>query len=336
MFLLVATACLAQINPCAFDGYKNQRTIGFKVDRLPDNFDVGTPGDNNTWLFSSLQSATFIQYFLDGAESGKYSVQFPEADYVVKKPDGSEEYIYEDRGKWYTVGRVMLEKDAIEPIVLRYKRPNVACMMAADGTSRLTSQSYDIERTNKEGIKEIFVVQENQSEVVDAKGRLYLPQGIFDAYRVKKDVTVNTTLSASLVPFDIEGYTTYLFLDEVTEEVLLELRMDAAGEIEWASYKADDSFVPTKPKVGNNQFTLYPTTSFGDIRMDFVNFEKGEYTFEVYNIIGKKFWSTRYQISGDMTLKEDLTFLPKGTYMYTISDRNRNNLITRRFAIINP
>ena len=68
--------------------------------------------------------------------------------------------------------------------------------------------------------------------------------------------------------------------------------------------------------------------------MNFQNFEKGRYSLVIYNTIGSRIWSNSYDISGDTTLKEDLSFLPRGTYIYTILDEYQNAIVTKRLAII--
>jgi len=335
MFMLVSTMMLAQINPCALGGHAHERTVGFKVDRLPDNFDLGTASENNRWLFSSLKSATYNSYQFLSADQGRYNSNFPEAEYVVRAPNGTESYYYQDRSKWYIVGRATLKKGAIEPVLVFFKIPLQACYPGYNKRSRAYGTSYEVTVSSEELI-ENFVVRENYRDSQDATGRLYLPQGIYDAYRVKREVGFQTELPAKHAPFALDGYTSYLFVDEVTEELLMEVRLDAAEQIETITYMADESDVPVRPAVGPNQFTLYPTTSFGDIRMDFVNFEAGTYYLEVYNIIGKKLWSKSYDITDDVTIKEDLSELSKGTYVYTVLDHHRNNLVTRRLAILNP
>jgi len=74
--------------------------------------------------------------------------------------------------------------------------------------------------------------------------------------------------------------------------------------------------------------------SYGSVRLEFLNFEEGRYMLIIRDIIGKEIWRNSYHIKGPTTIKEDLSFLSRGTYTYTISDIDRNVFVTKRLAII--
>ena len=316
-------------------GHAHDRAVGFKVDRLPDIMELGHTGEGNRWMFSSLKSATYNTYHFSAADEGKYAHYFEAASHVLRSPNGSESYYNQYRGNWYRIGQALLSKNTIEPTILNYKIPLKGCIPILHKATQVYGTNYKL-RKQHEGLTEEFVVRENYKDVQDARGRLYLPQGIYDAYRVKREVSFETEINADEAPLELVDYTCYLYVDEVTNELLVNVRMDHADQIETVTYLAAEDDIPSRALVGKNQFTLYPSTSFGDIRLDFVNFEEGAYYFELYNIIGKKLWSKRYDITNDVTIKEDLSFLSKGTYLYTILDRHRNNIVTKRLAILNP
>jgi len=219
------------------------------------------------------------------------------------------------------------------PLRQNFRRPLKGCFPSSNARTSIYGTSFEWQISNGEAID----IQLNVSDARDASGKLYLPQGIFDAYRVERKVSYISKIIGGVAKTDFEDYTSYFYLDQDTEELLMEVRLEIDGSIDWIKYKStDEGTIPTFSS-SKNQFALYPSPSFGDdIRLDFRNFDKGKYSLIVYNVFGKMLWSQEYYISSDTTIRADLSFLPKGTYTYRLQDANRNTLVARRLAIINP
>lgn len=156
-----------------------------------------------------------------------------------------------------------------------------------------------------------------------------------DGERIEVDNDILRSMSAlGLSAFAEE----YYFITQDDGQCAAVVTLDELGRVGRVLYASRASrntkiFDPSQKNI----FTLYPTTSFGDLRFDFSNFEPGEYSIIVYAIIGgDPMWSKKYDISRDQIVKEDFSFLPKGSYQYTLKDANHNRLFTRRFTIIKP
>jgi hypothetical protein len=81
---------------------------------------------------------------------------------------------------------------------------------------------------------------------------------------------------------------------------------------------------------------LYPNPTYGNIKIELINYPPDYYQLEIYNIIGKVVYRKSnfdYKIN---TIRDDVSFLKKGSYLYSILDRNGKKLITKRLVIITP
>ncbi|MEL6390409.1 MAG: hypothetical protein AAFQ02_09615 [Bacteroidota bacterium] len=329
---LIPALMIAQVNPCAFDGLSQSRTVGFKEDRLPDNFDIGRPGDGNLWMFTTLQSATYHKHRLDKARSGNYEAFFPAAESVLLCHDGTEIYYKRQGSYWVAIGQAIAPATRGESAILKYQGSLVSCFPDRRNQSIESSVQFAWidERSQEESN-----IRETHKDIRDASGMLYLPDGVYEADRITRDIEYYSDVDLPK-RFALSPRRQYIFVDQITEEILMIVDMDQANQVRRVFYRSDKEIISRTISSNKGQFSLYPTTSFGEIRLDFNGFESGDYHFEVYNIIGKKLWSTRYRIDGNMTIKEDLTFLSKGSYLYTVLDEEGNAVVTRRLAIINP
>ncbi len=332
VFLLSAIG-EAQFNPCALGGDVQSRTVGFKLDQLPDDsYDLGKSGSGNIWMFSGLQSSVYEEYLFVPARGKHHHQLFPEADYVLLYPDGTEVFYIVDQGSWSIVGEITGDTQSTQPRTTQYRIPLEGCYSSSMGHTKVYGSLFTFSSKTLGDV----AVRLDVKEEGDANGKLYLPQGVYDAYRIKRSISYSYEALIQ-TEFSKVDYTSYLFIDKDTGELLLEVRMDTAHKIAWIRYKSTDEGIPDRLHLGESQFVLYPTMSFGDnIRVDFTNFNPGSYTLEVYNIMSKKLWSKSYSIQGDRTIKIDLSFLPKGTYIYTLMDGNMNRIVARPLAILTP
>ena len=322
VFLFCFISLGAQIGPCSLVGDNEDQELYVKVDNMPDNVSLGTKGDNNQWVFSGLQAPRSNTYKLNEASTGKYSFHFKDAEKVLKEPLGKEIYYAQRSGSWYAIGEAYLKSESILPEIILYEIPLQACPPTHSSKPRVISTTYKLD-----SVKTDISLR----EVTDASGVLYLPDGIYDVDRTERTTTFvsdGETLTK----------TSYVFTDEMTGDFLMEAEVNDEAQLTKVKYRS-------KEKSGRQRldgedgslrkdFLLYPNKGFGEIRLDFKNFERGRYMLVVKSIVGKKIWMSSYDVDGDTTIKEDLSFLPRAVYMYSILDDDQNIIVTRRFAII--
>ena len=322
VYMLFYIGLGAQIGPCSLVGDNGDKELYVKVDKMPDQVDLGTKGADNQWVFSGLQAPRTNTYKLTEASTGKYSFHFSGAQKVLKEPLGKEIYYTQRSGKWFAIGEAYLKPESILPEVIMYEIPLNACPPTSVSKPRVISTRYMVDSVPSEI---------NLREVTDASGVLYLPDGIYDVDRTERTATIN--VGGSTVT-----KTSYVFTDEMTGDFLLEAVINDEAELTKVRYKSKEKSGSQRVNSADGSlrrdFLLYPNKGFGEIRLDFKNFERGRYMLVVKSIVGKKIWMSSYDVDGDTLIKEDLSFLPRAVYTYSILDDEQNIIVTRRFAII--
>ena len=307
----------AQVGPCSIEGGEQQGELYFNIDILPDFYNLGSASANNIWSFTTLQSPRTITYRYEEVGSARFFANFPEAMMVLKDPRGKEVFYDRIGNEWYEIGYVTYNERSASSKIVHYSVPIKACVPS------IVDKSYTYQTEINIDEKEVV----SYRDIKDASGVLYLPDEIYDAYRTQREITTNVNGS-------LNSRLSYLFTDQITGEMLMEVRMDQYGAPNWIRYKSKEPVIDDFATTSTNQFLLYPNTSYGEVRLEFRNFVKGKYFFVIHDIVGRELWRSDHFISQDVTLKEDLSFLPRGTYTYTILDDQQNRLVTRRLAII--
>ena len=316
-FLLLLVASVSgQMGPCFIEEELREKETYYMVDELPEQFDLGVEGDNNQWLFAELMSPRSYKYIYTSADNGKYFDHFPNSSMVLREPWGKEIYYGTRDDKWYILGEASLKLESFVPSIATYRVPLSACAPTRFGSPRLSQVNYLLDSTE---------VNYNIEDIKDASGALYLSDGIYDAHRVKRTISSDDTNSDEII---------YYFVDMHTGDFLLEASIGDNGLIDKVIYKTNSPIIDKDISLERNSFLLYPNRSYGQIRMEFKNFTAGTYHLMVTDIIGKNIWQGSYKVSGAETIKEDLSFLPRGVYTYAIVDSEQNTILTRRLAII--
>lgn len=317
----------------------------FGIDRLSSNLDMGVAGNSNVWIFSELLTAGAYL-----TETSKANAQGPivESDItwdVLIREGDTELYLKKNDNKY--------EKQAEYTKGLGYKiylSKDFHCLedLSYGNSNKLVSE---FEWTPEKGERNIkYRIKENIVFSADAKGTLYLPDGIYEATRISQNINrdINKLRLVSNKWMNVfndflsnnsmlsKTMTNYVFIETGTGNWLATVFTNPNKTIAKVYYKSLVGANIVSENSGPNQFYLYPSVSFGDLRLEFIRCVAGTYTMEIFNIIGKRIWSKEYYVSGDLAIREDLSFLPKGTYRYTITDSAQNRLATKRLAIIKP
>ena len=128
---------------------------------------------------------------------------------------------------------------------------------------------------------------------------------------------------------------TYNYYSAEDKEIIVSIITDDQDMITSVEYKGDAILSDTKVVTPDySMITAYPNPSFGSVSVQMVNYPLGEYRIKVYNVVGKELWTESYQLRSNRVFKADLMHLRKGTYLYSIFDKNGKKLVTKRIAII--
>lgn len=361
-FLFITSTICSQSVYSLLTKVEDDKTVYYKLDNLPDELNLGHNGEGNIWNFTTLKAPVVHEFKYKSRSKGKYSHLFSDATILLQDPWGLEKYYKKEKGNYYLISEVLPPKSKrSQPIIKKYSKALPVKDISnknksnkySSGIWTINLEKYELEEWGISSKNPLRITgNEDIIESSDASGILYLPDIIGNVTRILlrliNDIKVEELIEGLWIEKDksiikplkhlFPNYSEYyLFIDDESEDVLLSISLNELGKPINVLFKSREiENVRLYNSLGSNQFVLHPSTTFGDVRLDFISFASGNYTLEIYNIIGKKLWSQLYTINGDKTLKEDFSFLPKGTYQYSLLDEGRNRLVSRRLAIIKP
>lgn len=338
----------------------------FTILDTESNISIGDAGANVTWDYRSL-AGPFVREtrFLEASE-GMASEDFPDADLVSLTANEQETYYKSFSNKIIEIGRAGEFVPGFDiPVVYEenptYRRAPISYGDVDDdesiasvdvGADIIPAELLEGAPFEFDSIR-ISLISNSESEV-DAWGIVRLPDGDYDVIRDKVTTTSDTKLFAKLAIigwFDItslvggiEGIgdaigvvetTTYNYYSAEDKEIIVSVTTDDQDMIASVEYKGDAIISDIKVVTPDySMITAYPNPSFGSVSVQMVNYPLGEYRMKVYNVVGKELWAESYQLRSNRVFKADLMHLRKGTYLYSIFDKNGKKLVTKRIAII--
>ena len=349
----------------SFDLPDEGDVLYYKLDNLPDdNVNVEFQNSRNAWNLSMLNAPTAHEFTFANSSTSIYSNFFPGARLVSFDLWKNEKFYKKIGNGLFLVGEVIKsDREEANPIIKKYTDPKpIYGMEISVGTDQDYQSKWEVLLNGREFISEDvnpdatykLEVTETITEVIDDIGLLFLPRERYDDVlkmerRITSDYVIyegtgrnewierDLHLSNEQLPIEIAQSTKEItFLSEESKEWLACIHLDQDDEVVSALFKSEKDQIRSHNGYDESNFFLYPNPTFGLVRLDFVNLPKDTYFLEVYNIIGKKLWSESYQIDGYTTIKADLGFLSKGTYLYSLSNRSGKKFLTRKMAIINP
>jgi hypothetical protein len=197
---------------------------------------------------------------------------------------------------------------------------------------------------------------------VDAWGSLTTPTGTFDVLRLKKVDYTNTILEVKVTFFGVpnvlwqnlsdpnnvlgvdpatlpfgglDTVISYEFWDATQQQPILKALTDANGTPSYGQYYRTG--VSTKGQaLTNGKVYAYPNPATDNFTLELKNFEAGNYTLKMYNIIGKEVKNVPFRYSGDTKMLIQTDDLNAGMYIYRILNENNEHLITRKIVIVQP
>lgn len=206
-------------------------------------------------------------------------------------------------------------------------------------------------------------VNTNRTEVADAYGTCQIPGGTYPVLRLKRTDYVTTSIDVYVVLFpgfgnwvDLSSIigggggggignfigtdttVTYRFMNNtVKEEIAVATMNNELSEVETVRYKnngTSPAYEPLLQFAGNIQ--AFPNPAVEWVRFDCTNIPAGEYTLKIFNIIGKCVWKKNYTLAGTTSFKVELDDFKKGTYIYSLVDKNGNAVGTKRLVVLKP
>jgi hypothetical protein len=336
---------------------------------LTTNVDLGVEGGPQTWDFSNLtkdvennitlldpsegtvevsnasfliMNGEFVERYFNKADDAITEIYLKTLDPIFETFEISNEYA---EAPVYRKATILYGQDHSNTSIYR------AAIAWSDLPDTITGQvglAIDSIRIN---------TNFERTDDIDAYGTVMLPDGEWEALRESSRNIRSVTIDIFFLGVWIEApaeiletalggfadllapdttYTTNFYTNQAIE-VLATFNLDDNGDPVTAEFKegseiTDLSILESKsPDV-----QTFPNPSFGNVTFNFENCTTGKYTIQVFNILGKKLWMQDVTIDSSKSIRVDLTTLKKGTYLYSVYDKNGNKITTKRLVILNP
>ena len=207
-------------------------------------------------------------------------------------------------------------------------------------------------------------INTNRTDVVDGWGTTTIPGGTYPVLRQKRTDYTTTGIEVYVLLFpgfgnwvdlstliggggggggigDFLGTdttVTYRFYsDTEKEEIAIATMSNDLSTVESIRFKnitTTPAVEPTPAFAGGIQ--AFPNPAVEWVRFDCVNLTPGDYTLKIFNIIGKCVWKKNYTLSGTTSFKVELDDFKKGTYIYSLVDKQGNAVGTKRLVVLKP
>ena len=203
-----------------------------------------------------------------------------------------------------------------------------------------------------------------RTDLINGYGTVKIPMGTYEVLREQriqyndKKLEVYTKLfkswsditaliPAAQLPAGIKNFIgidtsfQYHFFSNKQKEVIAVATMDNKNNavVTGMTYKNIKKFTPVVDNFDGGGFSrpdirAYPNPANDEVNVEMTNFDNGNYTLKIYNLLGSVIMQDNYSVSGTKTIKLDITQLRKGTYLYSISNNQGKILVTKRLMVL--
>jgi hypothetical protein len=339
----------------------------FYVDQLPSNIDPGKAGSAQRWNFMTLLSPFIRRSVYGNAKINAVENKFKSADLSRKIDEHTEALYIKEDGDLLLAGYVGLDPFGLgvrnifqftSPLV--EQRQNIEY---GDGSNTKTSMTATfILNDLPKKVRQLLpvtpdsvrlVMTSQRMDEVDAWGTMLMPGGFFDVLREKRSEARNLRIETkigslpwqditnTLLANDIFGnhvFLSYYYYATEFSEPLVKIFMKADNQgVDKVIYRANLIDQPIqdiddiKPGV-----YAFPNPAIVNARFEFSNLNPDRYQLAILNVLGVEVWSKEYYIRNNDIQKVDVSFLKKGTYLYSLKDSKGKILTTKRLVIIRP
>lgn len=345
-------------------------TLFIAIDNVPSGINVGMPGGDQRWDFTTLQSPFSRRTIVKSATEGTFSTSFPDAEVLISLAENTENYYSVTSDRFELIGFAGVDPAGLgiealtgfdPPIIERRATMNYfdnnqmeAALSYAVATDDLPAQLLDQLPIRPDSLR--LRVTISRTDEVDAWGRLTIPGGIYDVLREKRREVRDVRLDAKLgfLPWtDITDIALQaLSIDELGENIVVRYHYfsnESKEPIAVVTMAADEQTVINVEYKSNDVVTnvqninslrpgvyAFPNPAIVNVKFEFSNLPKGKYTIKIYNIIGREVWRKDYEINGHRTEKVDISMLRKGTYLYSLINEEGKTITTHRLVVIRP
>lgn len=377
LFILTIISCnlIAQITVTNATFPAPGDTLRTVIDAEP-NINLQSPGEDLTWNFTSLSGPVFESIILDPSEGASFG-EFSNATALMGQTPVAETYFQATSDAYLSLGYSGQDPIGLglevafknsPPLTERVAPLNygdnnssssfVSVPFAWDDLPTALTDSLPLPTTPDSIAIEVSTTR---TETVDAWGKVALPVGTYEVLRVRRWDVSETSVQALVPTFPgfpsiwvdvteflggispfLDGDTTltYRYYNDVSKEEIAIITVDPVDETPTnAQYKSADPNTVSVIKLYDQKPNVYayPNPAIDQVRFDLVNIPNGNYDLNIYNILGVKVWSNRYDFTNASdTIQLDISNFKKGTYLYNLVNESGKTIATRRLVVLRP
>ena len=333
------------------------------------NIDLGSPGADVTWDFTSLVGPVFESVLLDPADGDAFA-SFSDATVMTGQIGAGEQYFKATSSAYESLGFSGADPAGLglevifrnEPSLIERRAPlNYPDLNTSSSSVMVPFAWADLPAIITDSLGNLPITPDSigievvtdRVENVDAWGTVQLPMGDYEVLRLRRRTITDTRLKAfvpifgwtdvtDLIPNEFLGMDTTLsyrfYNNDVKEEIAIVNVNPDTEEINNVRFKSDNS-TTNIIQLHNGKIGIhaYPNPAIHNVRFDVVNMPAGNYKLKMYNILGTEVWNQTYSlVSQQDTISINLYTFKKGTYLYSLSDDSGKPIVTRRLMIIRP
>lgn len=367
--LLLSVSLRAQVTITSASLPELGDTITRATDNLPGTVNLKSEPGQHDWDFTELNAPFATTRVFENANEGNSFQDFPDATYVTILAAGVEEYFSKENNALLQLGYSGADLLGLDfaPAV-RYSPPLVNVQTPISYGTQQNSISNALIPFAAEDIPfGIFdslpispdsfriKIEIERAEIADGFGNLTLEEGNYAVLRVKRYDNVSVRLEAKipfldwqditdLLPgFDLLGdnlNVSHLFLAEGEKQPIVTVNMapNTEDEITTVEFKTNAQIVNSDEWIDTNKRGVYsyPNPAINEVKIELIHFEPDNYELVVYNIIGMPLIRQRLDTQIQNTFKVDISSLARGTYLYSIKNREGITLSSKRLSVIKP
>lgn len=346
-------------------------SLAYAIDDNPVglNLDIA-PGGPKNWDLSTLQADDNLSIVYRPASAGGQAANFPGADLVITGQNG-ETYFNSTATRFEALGYAGGDPANLGLTVLAKFAPPTIERRSPLNFFDINQQTTDLNLPfSTESLPDSLFqglplkpdsirvrINTQRLEVVDGYGTCQIPGGTYPVLRQKRTEYTSTAMDVK-VPIlgwidlgaliggggglggflGIDTTVSYRFLSNTEKEEIAIVTMDAqlsnAVSIRYKDLNVSPVFEPAVFAGGSIQ--AFPNPAVEWVRFDCANLAAGEYTLKIFNIIGKCVWKRSYTLAGTTSFRVELDDFKKGTYIYSLVDKNGNAVGTKRLVVLKP
>ncbi len=199
-------------------------------------------------------------------------------------------------------------------------------------------------------------------DLVDGWGKANIPNGSFDVLREKRTNYTDTKIEIKIpivgwfdvttllggagggvgAGFGKDTTVQYYYFAKEAKEPIAVVNVDPINNDKVLTV----TFKPINIKVVSineildvanaNSMYLYPNPAVNEVNMKFADLPTGNYQLVVYNILGRQMMKKQYFLNGNATIREDVSALPSGNFLFSLSNQQGKIVNTKRLVILRP